>query len=343
MSKNSMNYRSNANKSMLFSTPFVTHILVFFLGAISMYLSSAYLISSQKETSYVIRKPSKSKFIAPLLLGSDGTTFYRDDSFSKTITSYTDNAISANRVLSVSVYFKNLTTGNWTGVNENDHYAPASLMKVPIMIAIFKQAEQDPAFLKKELYYDGSSDLNQEEYYKPKEKILPYRSYSIEKLLDYMITYSDNNATVLLLSVTPKSALTEVFTDLGLPVPDDTTTGTIDYMSDKLYSRLFRVLYNSTYLNEEYSEKALRILSNPDFPNGITHSLPQDISVANKFGERTIYNEDKTIRYRELHDCGIIYAPKSPYLLCIMTKGNDFKALEKIIQDISTMTYNRMK
>lgn len=332
------------SKQGFFSTLYVTHFFVFFIGCISMYLCLTYLNTpTQKESSFVVRKPTKSKFIAPLLLGSESSIFYEDESFSKQINSYTDNVLHNKKALAISVYFKNLTTGSWVGINENDHYAPASLMKVPIMLAIFKQAEQDPTFLKKELYYDGSSDLNREEYYKPQEKILPHHSYSIEKLLDYMITYSDNNATVLLLSVTPKTALTEIFTDLGLPVPDDTTTGTIDYMSDKLYSRLFRVLYNSTYLNEEYSEKALKILANPDFPNGIAHSLPSGISVANKFGERTIYNEDKTIRYRELHDCGIIYVPKSPYLLCIMTKGNDFKALETVIQDISTMTYARMK
>ena len=211
------------------------------------------------------------------------------------------------------------------------------------MLAVFKQAESDPSFLKKELYYDGTIDSNQDEYYKPEDAILPHHSYTIETLLNYMITYSDNNATILLLSVTQKNALTEIFTDLGLPVPDDNTTGTIDYMSDKLYSRLFRVLYNSTYLNEEYSEKALKILANPDFPNGITHSLPKDILVANKFGERTIYNQNGSVRYRELHDCGIIYATKSPYLLCIMTKGANFKKLETIIQDISTMTYATMK
>lgn len=343
MSKHYKN-QNNKSKSILANIPYFSHIFIFFLGVISTYLCITSLTNNpQKENSYMIRKPSKSKFVAPLLLGGDSTTFYRDDSFSKKINTYTDEEIRKNNALSISVYFKNLTTGNWAGVNENDHYAPASLMKVPIMLAIFKQAEEDPTFLKKELYYDGTTDLNQEEYYKPEMKILPHHSYSIQKLLDYMITYSDNNATVLLLSITPKNALTEVFTDLGLPVPDDTTTGTIDYMSDKLYSRLFRVLYNSTYLNEEYSEKALKILANPDFPNGITHSLPHDMSVANKFGERTIYNQDKTIRYRELHDCGIIYAPKSPYLLCIMTKGNDFKALETIIQDISTMTYTMMK
>ena len=35
-----------------------------------------------------------------------------------------------------------------------------------------------------------------------------------------------------------------------------------------------------------------------------------------------------------MHDCGIVYIPNSPYLLCIMTKGNSNDKLLKVISDM---------
>ena len=319
------------------------YVIVFLLGCASAYGVRSYSdVPTKKYENYVIRKSSNGKLIAPLILGGDGYSLYEDSAFTGRVKKYVNQKTKDGAASSVSVYFKNLTTGSWTGVNENVHYAPASLMKVPILLAVLKQAESNPDLLNKKIYYDGNTDMNGNEYYKPQKTILPNHSYSVDDLLKYMIAYSDNNATVLLLSITPKIALTEIFTDLGLPIPDDNTTGAVDYLSDKLYSRLFRVLYNSTYLNEKYSEKALQILTTPDFDNGIVAKLPKDLKVANKFGERTIYNPNGSVEYRELHDCGLVYLEKSPYLLCIMTKGNDFKKLETIIQDISKIIYDNM-
>ena len=315
----------------------------FILGCLFSYVLITITKASGTNTvdNYAIRKTLTGKLISPLLLGGDNQVLYDNGVLFKSIKGYINTSTNNGDTTNISVYFKNLTSGAWFGVNENDHYAPASLMKVPIMIAVFKEAESNHKLLEQEIYYDGKNDLNTEEYYKPQDKILPGHSYSVESLIGYMINYSDNNATRLLLSVTPQNNLTEIFTDLGLPIPNDNTTGTVDYMSDKLYSRLFRVLYNSTYLNEEYSEKALRILVNPDFPNGIIAPLPKSVSVANKFGERTVYDNKGVALYRELHDCGIIYKDSSPYLLCIMTKGSDFKSLESIIQAISKLAYSK--
>jgi hypothetical protein len=44
----------------------------------------------------------------------------------------------------------------------------------------------------------------------------------------------------------------------------------------------------------------------------------------------------------ELHDCGIVYAPKN-YFLCVMTDGNDLAKLEKMIRDVSKTVYNAEK
>ena len=57
-----------------------------------------------------------------------------------------------------------------------------------------------------------------------------------------------------------------------------------EYFTAKNYSKVFFALLNATYLNKENSEKALELLSNTDFTQGIVAGVPNNIKVAHKFG-----------------------------------------------------------
>jgi beta-lactamase class A len=56
-----------------------------------------------------------------------------------------------SEVRQVSVYFRDLNNGPWFGINENEKFSPASLIKVPVMIAYFKLAETNPEILDKQI------------------------------------------------------------------------------------------------------------------------------------------------------------------------------------------------
>ena len=144
-----------------------------------------------------------------------------------------------------------------------------------------------------------------------------------------MIVFSDNNAmqlaTIHLLNFYPEE-LSGVFADLNLNVPNEQAE---DYMTAKEYASLFRVLYSATYLSREKSEAALALLGLTDFRDGLVAGVPSDIFVAHKFGERGVRGSDGEITHREFHDCGIVYYPGHPYLLCVMTKGGAFPILKK--------------
>ena len=43
--------------------------------------------------------------------------------------------IDAGRIRDVSVYYRDLLDGPWFGINESVEYNPASMMKVPVMVA----------------------------------------------------------------------------------------------------------------------------------------------------------------------------------------------------------------
>lgn len=51
----------------------------------------------------------------------------------------------------ISLYFRDMNNGPWIGINEKEEFSPASLLKVPIMMAFLREAQDDPSLLTKRL------------------------------------------------------------------------------------------------------------------------------------------------------------------------------------------------
>lgn len=234
-------------------------------------------------------------------------------------------------VSDVSVYYRDLNNGPWFGINEKDQFAPASLLKVPVMMAYLKMAEENPLILSQKINYSGNHDLY--ENLPQKETLTQGATYTIDNLIYRMIALSDNLAFELLLKNIPEANIQRVHEELGIIYPDVKTPE--DYISVKSYAGLFRVLYNSTYLSRTMSEKALQYLQKTDFHLGIQAGIPQNTLSALKYGIRNI-DQDNLM---QIHDCGVVYHAKNPYLLCVMTKGNDREKLVEVIKNISKTIY----
>lgn len=251
-----------------------------------------------------------------------------------------EQKIKAGAAQAISIYF-DTRDGQWLGVNTSEKYLPSSMMKVPILMAYLKLSETSPAIMKKKVLIKKGEDLNGGEYFKPEHAMAPDRMYTIAELLERLVGYSDNNAIFPLLENFDRSLLDQMYRDLGFVLPSDVSG---DFMDVRTYVNLFRVLYNATYLSRDSSEEALRLLALHHFPQGIESALPPGVLIAQKFGEATFFTSStpQNTPQRELHDCGVVYFPDHPYLLCLMTKGTDFAALESSINAISGIIYDFM-
>ncbi len=149
-----------------------------------------------------------------------------------------------------------------------------------------------------------------------------------------MIQYSDNNAMDLLIEHIGADAIGNVYSNMEITQPSSTA----DALSPKTFAAFFRVLYSATYLNPAMSQKAMELLSYSDFAEGIEAGVPANITVASKFGERNFIDQTQGPA-KELHDCGVVYHPLHPYLICVMTRGSDFLRLEGVIRDISALAW----
>jgi len=312
---------------------------------ISLGFIAGLLISNLINTKQIITKIITSentefhsggyKFINPLYECNTGEAYGQEKliDIQKTLNTYINKVIAGNSTVKASVYFRDLNNGPWFGINENDDFAPSSLLKTPVMMAYYKLAEIEPSILTKKITYTQDPPGLIPQNFKPVHPMVKGNTYTIDELIEKMISESDNVALWYLMQNIDNNLIDKVTIDLGITTATDNTP--TNFMKVKEYSTLFRVLYNSTYLNSFYSEKALAVLSSSDFSDGLVKPLPKNIIIAHKFGERDISND-----VYQLHDCGIVYYPKRPYLICVMTKGPDFNDLKTTIQQISKKVYD---
>lgn len=250
--------------------------------------------------------------------------------------------IKEGRATAISVWVRDLNDAQTASTNENQRYDPASLLKLPLMIAYFKVAELDPTLLQTTLPYTDTGIVNDSiQDFAPSSSLIVGQSYTVEQLIEDMIINSDNNATAALLAHLDPSIFTQTLLDLGIKIPSSDNTGLHDFITAKSYATIFRTLYNSSYLSRDDSQKALALMSKEAFA-GIAGPLPAGTVVAHKFGEREVDNMDGSVQVRELHDCGIVYKKNEPYTLCIMTQGQNFTDLLSVIQNISQIVYGKM-
>jgi beta-lactamase class A len=234
-----------------------------------------------------------------------------------------------------AVYFRDLNNGPWFGIKIDDQFSPVSLLKVPLMIAWLKHAESQPELLERRIEYKAPKEGVPPQTIDPAVKIIPGQTYTADELIRRMIVYSDNQAANLLFRNMDQDWFLQTHKELGLTVPY--TDKPVDYITVKEYSSFFRILFNASYLSREMSEKALEVLSQSDFREGLVAGVPAEVQIAHKFGER----QDGDII--QFHDCGIIYFPRRPYILNVMTRGRSPKDLKDTIAAISRLVYNQVE
>jgi hypothetical protein len=281
---------------------------------------------------YKLTRENNNKLVQPLLYASLATEDENLMPLKERITNYI-NGKKDGVLKNASVYFNVLDSANgWFVINPDEKYNPASIMKVAFVMTMLKEAENNPSILDKKVYFSEHSTTfhDQNIIHHP---LSAGKSYTIKELMLYALAYSDNDAAFKVVDNFKEGSLQNLMKALNLPLVDFHTEY---YTTVEELSRLFRVLYNSSYLSNEMSEYALELLSQSDFNDGIVKKLDKNIIVARKFGERGI---DAS---RELHEYGIVYLHDRPYLLGIMTRGRDYNELEEVISDISLMAYEEM-
>lgn len=312
-------------------------LIVFFIG-FSIGITKN---ESRIEEEEIIRKNFNYHYINPILeCNPDISLNNKLTPLKKEVENYIKQEIDNHNITFASVYYRDLNSGPWFGINEKEYFSPASLVKIPILIAYLKKAEFDPSILQKKLIVKQNPESgNNIQNIKPSSATITDTEYSIEKLLEDMIIYSDNNAYDTLTNNLTNEEILKVYQDLDVDISKAFSNPNGNIITVRNYASFFRILYNASYLNQYMSEKALLLLSQVEFKDALVAGVPKNIEISHKFGERK-YLDSNEIQF---HDCGIIYLPKNPYLLCIMTKTTkNMNQAINIIKQISQKVYQNI-
>jgi hypothetical protein len=319
----------------------VLSIIAISLGILLGYFIGDYTRSA-KVKEYVnsinsIREKSDGNLTNPLVgsISAPSTDIGVYSNIKKSIDSYLEKEIKNGELEDFSFYFKDINTPFWFGINENTSFVPASLYKLPIAIAVYKQAEAEGAtFLRKTVIYTREIDaLNKMNPRNESTRLSVGSGYSVEALVNIMLKESDNGAKNLLFNTLNQKYIIDLFSLLNIGIQNDG-----EYVVSSMnYASFLRVLYNASYLSSQHSENILGALVLSDFKAGLITGVPRNIQVAHKYG--TYLVEENNVTYSALHDCGIVYHAENPYVICIMTKGKNIDYLYSIIGKVSKMVY----
>ena len=280
------------------------------------------------------------KYVDPLLTCDNGNSPQSHNyALESQLKSISDDEISRGNAKNISVYLRQLNTGEWAGIDEDHLYDPASLLKIVLMITYYKDASTKHfgVLSSQYIYTQELEKVNDAILFHAPTSLNVGKSYTVDELIRAMIVDSDNGATFTLLDHVDSQQLALVYKELDILDPDVRKDSY--KISSKKYSLFFRILYNATYLDEALSEKALELLTKTTYYDGLVAALPKDVVVAHKYGEHVNGNQDGNVASLELHDCGIIYKHDSPYFLCVMTSGQSLDKLSQVIQRIAKEAY----
>lgn len=223
----------------------------------------------------------------------------------------------------VGVYFEYLPSGTSIGVNDTEPFFGASLVKTPIVMKVYKLIEQGKLTKDQEITIELQHiDKNFGSLWRSGLGT----TIPLSEAIRLAIVESDNTAEKILREQIKDYPFSEVYDYIDIK-PDTKIT-------PKNFSSMLRSLYLSAYLLREHSNDILQTMATSQFDDKITAGVPKDIKVAHKIGLYQPNNNNGAIH----SDCGIVYVPNRPYILCIMAKSKEEKARE-YMQNISKMIY----
>ncbi|GAA4704968.1 serine hydrolase [Brevibacillus fulvus] len=216
------------------------------------------------------------------------------------------------------IVLENADTGCRWGTNEQLPFIAESVMKLPIMVAVYALAEQgrlaldEQLAIRREDRVGGSGVL---------QHLSAGLALPVRDLLTLMIIQSDNTATNLLIERIGPTAIQETMKQLGMTrsrfyrkmmiYPQDVPQVNLLTASD--VAGLLSRLANRTILAEKSCTEMVELLKKQQVCNGLPSLLPQDEDwqLAHKSGWDT----------GRMHEAGILYVRGRTIIISVFSEG----------------------
>lgn len=227
---------------------------------------------------------------------------------------------------SFAFYFEYLPSGTSIGVNEKGETYAASLIKVPVVMAHFKELEAK----------SGEADRDRILTLMPEDiddgfgtlwKKGPGTKITMEEAVRLALEESDNTAVLAIARVTEQKYFDEVYKGLDIDIRQ---IGEETVINAKNYASILKALYFSAVLSKESSQIILEHMTKSEFSDKLPAGVPSEIPVSHKIG---VYRKSDIFS-----DCGIVYIPKRPYILCMFSRSTEEEARSRM-RGLSAIVY----
>jgi len=223
------------------------------------------------------------------------------------------------------VFVQDLASRESYGINQNQVFGAASLVKLPVLVALFKEVEagnldlETKYTLKTEDKRSGAGSL----YYKPAGTVYTYR-----EMAELMGNQSDNTAFNVFKKILGGEKIQGVVNSLGM-----SQTNIVEFEpSHKDIGRLFYRLYKENILIRDHRDELLSFLTETAWEDRIPAGIPKEIKVSHKVGTEIGI----------ISDAGIVFAEK-PFILVILSQGVLEKEAAEILPKIAETVYQQTR
>lgn len=236
------------------------------------------------------------------------------------------------------ILVKDLKTGHSIGINETRLFPSASLVKVPIMAALYAAAEEGKINL------DDSVVLQRKHKVRSCSKIYFSRvgtKWPIRELIERMITESDNTATNMLVDTLGFGYLNQKFVDFGLK-NTDLRRGVMDlawrnagienYTTAEDMAYLLEKIYRGELVSTQASAEMMGVLKRQKVNDRIPKGLPSELTVAHKTG----------LLRDTVSDVGVVFTPEGNFIICVLTQDiRNFRSAKRFIGKVAESAYDQ--
>lgn len=226
-----------------------------------------------------------------------------------------------------SFYAEYLPTGTSIKMNQDNPMIGASLLKVPVVMNLLHASETGVIDLGQKISMQ-TGDIDKRSGTLWEEGV--GHTITIKDAARLAIVDSDNTAVNMLIGATSGkiNLFGQVIDELDVELSAESSTQT--GLGAQGYSSMLKCLYLSCFNTYANSQQILSWMAESNGPPRLKALLPPGLTVAHKYGTSGGVSES---------DCGIVYLPKRPYLLCIMVGTNEQQA-NAIIASISKKVYD---
>ena len=230
----------------------------------------------------------------------------------------------------VGFYYKDLTTGEEFGYQENDQYKAASVIKLPIFMCVAKWIAEGKAS------WDDRIKVTHESKVPICGALTLFSDepmVDLKTLCKLMISLSDNCATNLLITHFGIPAYKEEFQRLGLKDtvlarilfdPSPITGNLRNYIVPKEMGMLLEQVYRRTFINEEVSA----FIEEVHLLQQINHKIPGYLNYTVEIAHKTGEDEDISL------DVGIVFT-EHPFILCFAGHDTNVGDWENVMRQLS--------